>query len=200
MHTRFNRQIELFEQHHGVMRTSEALDAGISPRDLYCMRDQGIISRLARGLYMLAGRKPLEEPDWVIISKKIPKAVICLTSALAHYEYTSDIPSRVSIALPTKAEKPRINYPPLWIFWLSGASYSAGINHLEINQIPIKIYNPEKTITDCIKFRRKIGEETAINALRNYLNSNQPNLNLLHHYATINRVEQVMHSYLNTML
>lgn len=196
----FERQIDIIKKRDGIMRTSEMIQSGISPRDIYAMRDKGITIQLAKGLYRLADQKPLDEPDWVIIAKKITGAVICLTSALAYYEYTEAIPRRISIALPRESEKPRLKYPPLWIFWLSKEPYSAGIKEIRINDIPIKIYSLEKTIADCIKFRKKIGEETAIQAFKKYVNSGDFDPNQLNQYGKVNRVNTVMQEYLNAIL
>ena len=89
-----NRQIEsakrIFRRHGGILKTGEALDEGIHRRTLYAMRDTGILERLERGLYRLADLPPLSNPDLVTVARKIPKAVICLISALHFYNITSD--------------------------------------------------------------------------------------------------------------
>ncbi len=83
--------------------------------------------------------------------------VFCLISALHFYGLTTQIPHKVYIALPQAAEKPRLDFPPLDIIWLSVKSYNAGITGQQVDGVPIKIYSREKTIADCFKFRSKVG-------------------------------------------
>ena len=94
MTTRETQQkaIALFRQHGGTLRTAEALRLGIHPRTLYAMRDAGVLVRLSRGLYRLAEFPPLSNPDLVTVALNIPQAVICLVSALAFHELTTQVP------------------------------------------------------------------------------------------------------------
>jgi hypothetical protein len=84
------------------------------------MRDSGVLEQLSRGPYRLAELPPLASPDPATVALKGPQAVICLVSALAFHERTTQIPHVVDIALPNRAERPRRDYPPLRIFWFSG--------------------------------------------------------------------------------
>jgi len=103
---RLDRASEIFRQHGGILRTSEAIEAGIHRRTLYAMRDAGIIERLSRGLYRLAEAPPLSNPDLVTVVLKVPDAVVCLISALAFHDLTTQVPHAVYIAMPTHAWEP----------------------------------------------------------------------------------------------
>ena len=118
--------ITLFRQHGGTLRTAVALRLGIHPRTLYAMRDSGLLEQLSRGLYRLAELPPLSNPDLVTVALKVPQAVICLVSALAFHELTTQIAHVVDIALHNRAERPRLDYPPLRISWFSGPAWSEG--------------------------------------------------------------------------
>jgi predicted transcriptional regulator of viral defense system len=166
------------------------------------MRDQGILIRLSRGLYHLAETPSFGNPDLIAVSIRYPKAIICLISALDYYNLTEQIPFFVYIALPRNSEMPRIEHPPLQIFWLSDKFYQAGIQNVTIDNQLVKIYSPEKTIADCFKFRNKIGLDVAIDALKNYID--QPNkekdFNALMEYAELNRVDKIMMPYMESLL
>jgi predicted transcriptional regulator of viral defense system len=188
---------QIFKIHQGVLRTSEALRLGVSPRTLYQMRDSGSLRQIARGVFQLG---LLGNPDWVNVAKKIPKAVVCLISALDYYGLTTQVPHKVYIALPRSAEKPRMDYPPLDIIWLSDLAYSAGITELKVDEIPIKVYSIEKTIADCFKFRNKIGIDVALDALKQYLKTIDRNIDRLLYFSRIDRVESIVSIYLEAML
>lgn len=189
-----------FSDHGGILRTQQAIDLGISPRTLYAMRDAGLIRRLGRGVYQLSTDDPLGNPDMVSVSLRVPKAVICLISALHFYGMTDQIPHRVYIALPQPAEKPRIEFPPLDIIWLSEKVYSSGIQEHQVDGFSIKVYSKEKTIADCFKFRNKIGATIALEALKEYLDQSDRSIDTLLDYARIDRVEKLVSRYLEALL
>ncbi|MEJ2601548.1 MAG: type IV toxin-antitoxin system AbiEi family antitoxin domain-containing protein, partial [Anaerolineales bacterium] len=104
-----DRATKIFKDHNGILRTQQAIKLGIAPRTLYKMRDDGIILRESRGLYRLADVEPGSYTDLVQVALSVPKGVICLISALAFHDLTTQIPHRVYIALPLHAEKPRLD-------------------------------------------------------------------------------------------
>lgn len=189
-----------FSDHGGILRTHQAINLGISPRTLYAMRDAGLIRRLGRGVYQLSTDDPLGNPDMVSVSLRVPKAVFCLISALHFYGMTDQIPHRVYIALPQPAEKPRIEFPPLDIIWLSEKVYSSGIQEHQVDGFSIKVYSKEKTIADCFKFRNKIGATIALEALKEYLDQSDRSIDTLLDYARIDRVEKLVSRYLEALL
>jgi predicted transcriptional regulator of viral defense system len=192
--------INLFKEHGGTLRTAEALRLGIYPRTLYALRDAGVLERLSRGLYRLAELPALSAPDLAIVALKIPQAVICLVSALAFHELTTQVPHAVSIALHRGARRPRLDYPPLRVFWFSGPAWSEGVETHQIGQTSVRIYCPEKSVADSFKYRRKIGLDIAIEALKLYRQSPRFDVSQLLHYARICRVESVMKPYLEALL
>jgi len=196
----FQDAINLFRQHGGTLRTSEALALGIHPRTLYAMRDSGLLVRLSRGLYRLADLPPLSNPDLVTVALKIPQAVICLVSALAFHELTTQIPHTVDIAVHSQAERPRLDYPPLRIFWFSGPAWSEGVETYTIDGTPVRIYGPEKSLADAFKYRRKIGLDVAVEALNLYRQRRDFDADSLLRYGRICRVERVMRPYLEAVL
>ena len=192
--------ITIFRRHGGILRTAEALRLGIHPRTLYAMRDSGVLEQLSRGLYRLAELPPLSNPDLVTVALKVPQAVICLISALAFHELTTQIPHVVDVALHNRAERPRLDYPPLRIFWFSGPAWSEGVETHQVDDIPVRIYGPEKSVADSFKYRRKIGLDVALEALKLYRQHPGFDVSKLLHYARICRVEKVMRPYLEALL
>ncbi len=198
--TSVQNAIALFRRHGGTLRTSESLALGIHPRTLYSMRDSGLLVRLSRGLYRLADLPPLSNPDLVIVALKIPQAVVCLVSALAFHELTTQIPHAVDIAVHSQAERPRLDHPPLRIFWFSGPAWSEGVETYTIDETPVRIYGPAKSVADAFKYRRKVGLDVALEALKLYRQRHDFDADELLHYARVCRVERVMRPYLEAVL
>jgi hypothetical protein len=120
---RFEKARKTFRSRGGVLRMSEALQAGIHRRMLYSMLEAGLIEQLNRGLYRLTDLPPLGNPDLVSVSLRIPNGVICLISALAYHEITTQVPHEVYVALERGTEPPRLGHPPVRIFWFSGQAF-----------------------------------------------------------------------------
>ena len=195
------RARNLFTSHGGMLRTSNAIRLGVHPRTLYALRDSGEIEPVGRGLYRLSTSPPLTSPDLVPVAIRIPRAVVCLISALAHHGLTTQVPHAVDIALPSHAQIPKIDGIPLRVFWYSEPSFSAGISVTTIDGIPVRIYSPEKTVADCFKYRNKIGLDVAIEALRAWRGRKpKADFQSLSKFAQINRVQRVMRPYLEVIL
>jgi len=191
--------INVFKQQNGVLRMSEALDKGVYRRTLYHMLEQGYITKLERGVYKLKDKGPLSNPDLAIVATKIPKARVCLVSALDFHDMTTEIPHSVHIALPRTSRDPKLDYPPLSIYRFSGKSLTKGVKEHEIDNIKVQVYSPAKTIADCFKFRNKIGKDIAIEALERGIREGKASYKDILHYAEICRVKTVIKPYLESI-
>ncbi len=196
----FEKERRAFSQSGGLLRTGAALRAGIHPRTLYDMRDEGVVEELSRGLYRLADLPALSNPDLVTVALKIPAGVVCLISALAYHEITTQIPHEVHLALRRGTEPPRLKHPPLRVFWFTGRSFTEGIETRKVDGIRLRVYSPEKTLADCFKYRNKLGLDTVLEALRLYRSRKRPNVDELMKFARVCRVEKVMRPYLEALL
>jgi len=195
-----SRARSIFRQHGGVLRTKDALRLGIHPETLYGMRDSGGLASLGRGLYRLSDLPPLGSPDLVTVAMKVPSGVICLISALAFHELTTQIPHEIYLALPRGAEPPRLDHPPLRIFWFTRRVFDFGVEVHQLDGQQVRIYSAEKTIADGFKYRNKIGLDTAREALKLYLERSKKNLHGLLEAADVCRVAKVMRPYLEALV
>lgn len=189
---RLQKIIQIFRKAGGTLRMSEALSLGVHRRDLYLLRDQGQLEVLDRGLYRLADMPAPSLPDFVHVAKKIPDGVICLVSALAFHELTTQIPHFVYVALPQNSRKPSIVYPPMRFFWYGDKSIKAGVEEHSFDGCNLKIFDREKTLVDVVKYRNKLGMDIVLEALRIYWQSGKTDLNKLYSYAELLRVERVL--------
>ena len=134
------------------------------------------------------------------LARRVPHGVLCLISALAFHELTTEIPHQIELALERGRERPRIAELPLKIVWFSGSAYSEGIERHELDGASLKVYSAEKTLADLFKYRHKLGIDVALEGLRLYKQRRQVNVAALLKYARIDRVERVMTPYLEAVL
>lgn len=197
--TKRARALEAFRQAGGILRTGQALRAGIHPRDLYALRDAGELEPISRGVYRLADLAPPADPDLVAVSARVPRAVVAVISALHFHGLTTQIPRAVSIALPKGTARPRLDWPPLLIYRFSPAMYQAGIETHERDGVTLRVYSAAKTVADCFRLRNRLGIEIAVEALRAGIAERRFTPAQALNVATICRVARVMRPYLEAL-
>lgn len=200
MEDRLKKAVRLFKKNRGVLRTGEALRLGIHSRSLWELREDGVIEKLDRGIYQLNDEVDFSEPDLILVSKMIPNGVICLISALSYYNITTQVPHFIYVALKSGSRRPQVKYPPTRYFWYSEKAYKSGIEVCKIDGHLIQIYDIEKTLADCVKFRNKIGMDIVLEALKLYCQRRTINIDKLLGYAKICRVEKILQPILETIL
>ena len=198
--SRFDRAVDVFKTHGGLLRTAQALREGIHPSTLYAMRDSSMLEMVSRGVYRLADSSPLGNPDLVTVATRISGGVICLISALAFHELTTQIPHEVHVALPRGAEEPRLDHPPIRTYRFTGKSFTTGVENHKLDNVSVPIYSPEKTLADCFKFRNKIGLDTVLEAVRFYRERKNVKVDDLMQCAAICRVDKIIRPYLEAIL
>nr|WP_295082146.1 type IV toxin-antitoxin system AbiEi family antitoxin domain-containing protein [uncultured Roseateles sp.] len=193
-----DRILEL-AQHQRVLRAADVRAHGWSPQLLIRLHQTGKLQRIARGLYGLPDAEITEHQTLIEVCQRVPKSVLCLLSALQFNEIGTQMPHEVWIALPEATQTPALNYPTLRITRLRGTAYSDGIETVSEHGAPIRVYSAAKTVTDCFKFRNKIGLDVALEALKDAWQSRKVTMAELSRFAKINRVERVMQPYLEAM-
>jgi predicted transcriptional regulator of viral defense system len=162
---------------------------------LHRLARQGVLDRVGRGLYRVAGTDVSEKRTLAEASKRVPHGVVCLLSALQFHKMTTQSPFEVWMAIDVKARRPVVAYPPLRIVRFSGAALEQGVLSQDVDGVPVRIYDPAKTVADCFKYRNKIGVDVALEALREYRRQRR-SMDELWRYAEVCRVTKVMQPYL----
>ncbi|MEZ5357219.1 MAG: type IV toxin-antitoxin system AbiEi family antitoxin domain-containing protein [Candidatus Zixiibacteriota bacterium] len=194
-----NKIIQIVKQ-LGIVRPRDMDEYGIHRKYLHMLYDQGILSRIGRGLYTLPDTEPSENRSFAEASKRVPSGVICLLSALRFHGLTTQSPHEIWMAIHHKARSPREPGIPIRITRFSGKSMTSGIEQHEIEGVSIRVYNPAKTVADCFKFRNKIGLDVALEALRDCHQSRKCTMDDLWKYAKICRVANIMKPYLESIV
>lgn len=181
----------------------------IRPRDLereaiprvYLRRlvDEERLVRLARGLYALPDYAPSEFATIGEACKKIPKAIVCLLSALRLHGLTTQNPFEVWLMIDREAWRPKLEYPPLRIVRASGDALTAGVVEKRIDGVTARVTSPAKTVADCFRYRNKVGVDVAVEALRDCWQSRQATLDEIARYADVDRVSNVMRPYMEAL-
>lgn len=177
------------------------LDAHGIPR-VYLQRltSAGALEKVGRGLYTIPGTDLGEMHSLVEASKRAPRGIICLLSALRFHELTTQNPHQVWMAIDVDARAPRPNGVQLRIVRFSGAALSSSIEEHEVEGVTIRVYSPAKTVADCFKFRNKIGLDVAVEALRDCWGQRKATMDEIWAAAKVCRVAEVMRPYMVSLV
>jgi len=182
-----------------TVRSRELVAGGMTRSEISRMVTSGRLERVARGLYALPGYRGSEHQALATVARRSPGVVFCLLTALRFHDLTTQAPFEVWIGIGNKSHPPRIDYPKLRVVRFSDAGLKEGVETREVDGVPINVTGVARTVADCFKFRGKVGLDVALEALRDALRSKRATSDELWHYATLDRVANVMRPYLEAV-
>jgi predicted transcriptional regulator of viral defense system len=184
----------------GIARARDFKAAGIPLVYLKRLTDTGDLVRLSRGLYQEPERVGEDiAHDLAEAARLVPNGVVSLVSALRHHELTTQLPHAVWMTIPHKARAPNVQRPRLEIVRATGDVLTAGVEHIQVEGVDVPIYSVAKTVADCFKHRRHVGEDVAIEALRDALRQRKTTPTELMKYAAIDRVAERIEPYIKAL-
>lgn len=183
-----------------TIRASDLKEKDIPRSVLARMVSAGLLEKVSHGLYRKTNTQMSEKEEMVNIALRVPQAIFCLFTALQFHELTTQLPREIWIAIPQGSHKPKIDYPPIQIIRPTKKIYDEGIDIVIVDQVPIKIYNPAKTVVDCFKYRNKIGMDVALEALKDALHQKKVTSDELYYFAKIERVQKIILPYMEAIL
>ena len=150
-------------------RPSQLKELGISYDQLRSLVAAGVVEHVTRGLYRLCAAEATEHYSLAAVCARVPKSIVCLLSALSVHEIGTQLPHEVWLAIPHKAEPPRLSGIRVRLIRFSGAAWSHGILNTQFEGVPARVTSPARTVVDCFRFRRLVGRDVAVEALREAL-------------------------------
>lgn len=167
----------------GIAKTSDFILEGIKNYEVAALCKKGVIERIRRGLYQLP--QNVTVTDEQIIKKILPQGIVCVESALFHYGYSDFSPREWSIAVPRTASRTvkRVQEIPLKAYFIQKNFFNLGKTTDDFNGVFLSVYDRERTICDCFKYRTKLDNEIFNKAVNTYATDDNKNLANLSKYA-----------------
>jgi predicted transcriptional regulator of viral defense system len=184
----------------GILRPRDLDAHGIARQYLRLAEQQGLVVRSGRGLYTVADAPITELHTIAEASKRVPRGVICLLSALRFHDIGTQNPFEVWIAIGERDHRPVAGLPPLRLVRFSRPSLTFGRENHKIEGVPTRIFSVAKTVADCFKYRNKIGLDVALEALRECLKQRKATPSALWAAAKVCRVSNVMKPYMEALV
>lgn len=159
--------------------------------------DEGSVVRLRNGIYV---EMSALANNMIDVERIVPRGVLCLYSAFAHYGLSTQVPSATCIAIEAKRKVRLPEYPPIDLYFWKKENLEFGITQKSISGYDVLITDMERTVCDAVKYRNKIGLDVCGEVINNYLKKEKRNITLLHEYAQKLRVKNILTTYLETRL
>lgn len=199
MTTQRNRTRTLLRQ-KGIMRLMELKAHGIHAPALARMVEAGEIARPARGLYELADAEVGLQHSLAEIAVRVPKGIICLISALQLHEITLQSPRSIWIAIGEHDRKPRITHVAVRVLHFGEAALTTGVETHRIDGVDVKVFSAAKSVVDCFRYRRIVGLDVALEALRLALRAKKVTPDEIVALAKALRIWTVLRPYLESVV
>jgi predicted transcriptional regulator of viral defense system len=182
-----------------LLRARDLTQQGLPTIALTRLVQAGKLERMAHGLYGLPGAEMSEHRSLAEVSARVPKAVVCLMSALRVHEIGTQAPHEVWIAIPPHMVSPRLDQPAIRVVRMSDQALAEGVDRLKIDGVDVPVFNAARTVVDGFRFRNKIGLDVALEALRDGWSQRKFTLDDLWRHAERGRVANVMRPYIEAI-
>lgn len=152
-----------------TFRFSEALQAGLTKHAIYRLRDEGRLLAQGAGLYRRLEADQAVDVDLIAVARRVPRATLCLATALARHGLSDAIPASMDLALPRGTRVPRVKVPVTWHVF-DARTFDVGRQTLALDaDTRIGLYDPERCIVDAFRMIGRVGPDMAREALRAWL-------------------------------
>ena len=195
-----NQVKNIILQQGGIAKSADFVAAGISAVQVVSLCNEGLLERVRHGYYSLADHDIASEEQ--MLAKLFPKGIVCVESALFHYGYSDYAPRKWSIAIPRSMSRTKLedNILPLQPYYVQQDIYELGKTSDSFNGVMLSVYDRERTICDCFKYRARLDPETFNKALNAYANDTNKNLQILSIYAKKLRVYKKVTELMEVLL
>ena len=184
----------------GVAKSADFVAAGIRAVDVVNLCNAGYLDRIRHGYYQLAEADTTSEEQ--LLATLIPKGIVCVESALFHYGYSDFAPRKWSIAVPRSMSRTKLDVDALVLrpYFVGPEIYELGKVTDNFEGVSLPVYDRERTICDCFKYRSRLDSEIFNKALHAYANDTQKNLQNLSLYAKKLRVYKKVTELMEVLL
>ena len=176
------------ESRGGIAKSADFVAAGIRAVDVVNLCNAGYLDRVRHGYYQMAEQHETTEEQ--MLATLIPQGIVCVESALFHYGYSDFAPRKWSIAVPRSVSRAKLDVDvlPVQTYFVQQNLYELGKTTGDFDGVTLPVYDRERTICDCFKYRSRLDNELFSKALNAYVNDPKKNLRNLSVYAKKLRV------------
>jgi len=174
---------QIFDEHGGMLRTRELYAYKVFYNDVQQFVRDGLVEKIRYGYYQWIDEDNPSEAR--LINQLFPDGILNMYTALFYYGYSDRTPNAWHLAVSKDSGKSRfkIDYPFVRPYFVEPDLLNLGLTSGEIDSNPVRIYDKERTICDCLRYRNKMDREIFVKAIQRYVNDTSKNIPRMMHYA-----------------
>jgi len=188
---------ELKKNNH-IITTSQVVNLGFSKTLLTKYVKEGLLERVASGLYMMPDQAI---DDMYTLSLRSEKIIFSHETALFLNQLSERTPFEHSVTIPSNTSLSKGVLEACICYYVKPNLHMLGMTEkITTFGNKVRCYNLERTVCDVLRSRNRLNEETVLSAVKQYAASNEKDLNMLAEYAGQFRVSKVLKQYLEVLL
>ncbi len=181
----------IFDKYGGMMRTTQLAEEKIFYPQREKLITDGYVEKIRRGYYQWINPDDFSEVGTVI--RLFPDAILCMDTALRYYGYSDRTPGDWHLAVSKDSGKSRfkIDYPFVKPYYVEPAVLELGLTTGTMDGHAIRIYDKDRLICDCLRYRNKMDKEIFNKAIQKYIADPEKSIPKLMEYAGPLRVKKL---------
>lgn len=182
---------EIFDRYGGMMRTTQLAEEKVFYPQREKLIADGHVEKVRRGYYQWVNPDDFSEVGTV--ARLFPDAILCMETALRYYGYSDRTPGDWHLAVSKDSGKSRFNidYPFVKPYYVEPAVLELGLTKGNMDGHEIRIYDKDRVICDCLRYRNKMDKEIFNKAIQNYIADPEKSIPKLMEYAGPLRVKKL---------
>ena len=190
----------MFDKNGGLLRTRELYAGKVFYDDIQQLVKNGFIEKIRYGYYQWIDADNPSEAR--LINRLFPDGILNMDTALFYYGYSDRTPHAWHLAVSKDSGKSRfkIEYPFVRPYFVEPRLLDMGLSSGEIDGNPVRIYDKERTICDCLRYRNKMDREIFVKAIQGYVNDTSKNIPRIMKYAKELRVTDTVKNLIGVWL
>lgn len=190
----------IFDCYGSMMRTSQLQQEKIFYTQREWLIAEGYIEKVRRGYYQWIDSEYSSEVSTVV--RLFPDAILCMDTALRYYGYSDRTPGEWHLAVSKDSGKSRfkIDYPFVKPYYIEPAVLELGLTKGNMDGREIRIYDKDRVICDCLRYRNKMDKEIFNKAIQAYIADPGKNIPRLMAYAGPLRVRKLVKDLIGVWL
>ena len=191
---------EVVARNGGIAKSADFVAAEMRAVDVVNLCNAGYLERVRHGYYRMAEQEVVSEEQ--MLATLIPQGIVCVESALFHYDYSDFAPRKWSIAVPRSVSRAKlaIDELPLRAYYVQSEIYELGKTTDDFQGVKLAVYDRERTICDCFRYRSKLDHELFSKAMNAYAKDAKKDLKTLSEYAKKLRVYKKVMELMEVLL
>lgn len=181
----------IFDKYGGMMRTTQLAEEKIFYPQREKLIADGYVEKIRRGYYQWINPDDFSEVGTVV--RLFPDAILCMDTALRYYGYSDRTPGDWHLAVSKDSGKSRfrIDYPFVKPYYVEPAVLELGMTTGTMDGHAIRIYDKDRLICDCLRYRNKMDKEIFNKAIQKYIADPEKSIPKLMEYAGPLRVKKL---------